>query len=155
MEINSMNKYLLRHSDGHISILIIKEGTVEGEIAKYSHDVKTSIISYRSLSDVDIPNSREFRNAWCDISQESKIDIHADKARNILLDNVREQRKFMLESLDKDFIIALENNDQVKLGQIKTEKNRLRAITDPLKNLTVAESATDADIAYMKSLAVL
>lgn len=150
-----MSKYLIKYNSGSIGITQVIKGTIEEAINKWVSSVQLSVVSYRPITDIDIPLSREFRNAWCDISPSSKIDIHAGKVRDILLDNVRKERSKKLETLDKDFIIALENNDQVKLGQIKTEKNRLRDITTPLKNLTVAELATDEDIAYMKSLVVL
>lgn len=87
----------------------------------------------REIEDTDIPQSRDFRGAWCDVTQDSKIDIDCDKAKNIALSNMRLKREDLFKPLDKQFMMALEKGQDT--SSISTEKQRLRDITDPIKSL--------------------
>jgi hypothetical protein len=57
------------------------------------------------------------------------IRINIDKAKAIKLDQLRIQRKPLLESLDIACMRAIENNDLVEQENVKAKKQALRDIT--------------------------
>jgi pyruvate dehydrogenase complex dehydrogenase (E1) component len=128
-----MLKYILKMKDGSVGIMTLIEGTPEAAIAKMIN--KNDIVSFREV--LEIPQDREFRNAWCDVTKEAKVDIDIKKAKDIKLKELREKRQPKLDELDKEMLKALENDDEVKKAEIKAAKQALRDITEPLKNLAV------------------
>jgi hypothetical protein len=146
-----MNKYLIKHKKG-VSIMHLIKGDIEIEILKWAENTGNDIINYRLIKDDDIPIDREFRNAWDDITEESKIDISGEKVKELLLKELRDKRNTEFEKLDKDFIIALDRDDNNKLIEIKSKKEELRKITDPLKNEVVKEVLSAEDIIKLKEL---
>ena len=146
-----MKKLMYVNKNGIVSIVIPspKERIekVRGPMtdAEYkAHVIERSIpkgVSYKEVDDLAIPESREFRNAWVDITPEAKVDICCEKAKNIKLEDLRRERNKKLEALDKDFILALEKGED--LEPIKAEKQRLRDVTKPVKALDVAGKIND------------
>lgn len=119
--------------DGSIGIMTLIEGTPEAAIAKMIN--KDDIVSFREV--LEIPADRTFRDAWCDVTREAKVDIDLKKAKEIKLKELREKRQPRLEVLDKEMLKALEDGDDAKKAEIKAAKQALRDITNPLKNLEV------------------
>jgi hypothetical protein len=146
-----MNKYLIKHTKG-VAVMHLIKGDIEIEILKWAENTGNDIINYRLIKDEDIPTDREFRNAWDDITEESKIDINGDKVKDLLLKELRDKRNIEFEKLDKDFIIALDRDDKDKLIEIKIKKEELRKLTDPLKNEIVKEVLSAEDIIKLKEL---
>lgn len=122
-----------------------------------SHLIAVSIpkdaINPRQLSDNDLPESREFRDAWCDVTSDNAVDINLVKAKEIKLIELRAQRNRMLELLDKEMIIALGKNQDIK--SIEDKKQLLRDCTEPLKSLEVTGYNDQAVLDQIRSLAVL
>ena len=58
-------------------------------------------LNVREISDDDLPD-REFRNAWCDVTPESSIDIHSEKAKELALDKLRLKRQEKFNSKAHD-----------------------------------------------------
>ena len=143
-----MLKYILKRKDGSIAIMTLVEGTPEAAIAKLSY--KDDIVSFREV--LELPESREFRDAWVDVTKEAKVDIDMKKAKNIKLKELREKRQPKLDELDKDMIKALENDDEVKKADIKAAKKALRDITEPLKNLGVDGVNNDVLLQQIRDL---
>jgi hypothetical protein len=146
-----MKKILFKNKENGVSIVIpatkskIEEvlGPLTNEEYE-AHVVKRSIpdgTPYRFLEDTDIPLDREFRDAWCDMTELSRIDIDCEKARDISLSSLRSKRNAMLDDLDKIFMKKLEQG--ADLAEIKTQKQNLRDITIPLKELSVAGKIND------------
>jgi len=146
-----MIKYLLKHKDG-IAIMQLIEGDIIEEVIKFEENTGLDVINIRELNDSDVPTSREFRDAWDDITEESKIDINGYKAKEILLKELRTTRSIEFEKLDRDFIIALDRDDTSKLAEIRIKKEELRNITEPLKNEVVKEVLAEEDIIKLKGL---
>jgi len=61
--------------------------------------------------------------------QHMGISCNIDKAKAIHLDKFREARKPLLESLDVQYMRALEVNDSVKAAEIASQKQALRDVT--------------------------
>lgn len=90
--------------------------------------VPPNAINVREIDDEDLPSDRYFRNAWTDEFNTPTIDINPEKAKAIKLNIFRELRKPLLESLDQEFIRALERGQDTKL--IASKKRELRDVTD-------------------------
>lgn len=98
-------------------------------------------IEYKSIDDEALPASREFRNAWCDVTSENTIDISCEKARDIKLAELRRKRDKLLKEEDIVFMRKLELGQD--LQTTKDRKENLRNITIPLKELDVAGKYND------------
>lgn len=144
-----MKKIIYTNLDGSVSIVIpapkshleklfglISDEQYESHV--WEKSVPVNAINARYIEDSDIPVSREFRNAWVDVTDTSNIDINLVKAKEIQLEKLRLERVPLLEQLDKQMLYALEDGDVVKQAQIKLEKQRLRDVTEPLKVLDVS-----------------
>lgn len=111
-------------------------------------------LNVRDLEEADIPDSREFRDAWCDVTPEPRIDIDCTKAKDIQLADMRARRVEMFEPLDKEFMLALERGADT--SSIVAKKNALRDATQPLKDLDTAGKVNDdALLGEIRKLGVL
>lgn len=128
-----------RPEDGGVSIIVPAPkkdlervlGPLTEEQYK-AHVIERSIprnaIKVREIDDQDLPNDRYFRNAWTDEFDTPTIDIHPEKAKEIKLNVFRELRKPLLESLDVEFVRALEKGEDTTA--ISAKKQALRDITN-------------------------
>lgn len=147
-----MKKIIYTRTDDEISIVIPVEQTAIEKftgvlsLEDYEQHVRDrsipdNSINVREIEDVDIPTTREFRNAWEDTQVGTQIDINCSKARDIKLSEMREKRVELLENQDKLSLIAMEAGDD--LTAIKAEKQRLRDITNSIKALSVIGKYND------------
>jgi len=60
----------------------------------------------------------------------AKLGINVDKVKEIHKNKMREVRKPLLESLDVQFMRAVESGDTAKQSEIATKKQELRDCTD-------------------------
>lgn len=128
-----------RPEDGGVSIIVPAPkkdlervlGPLTEEQYK-AHVIERSIprnaIKVREIDDQDLPNDRYFRNAWTDEFDTPTIDIHPEKAKEIKLNVFRELRKPLLESLDVEFVRALEKGEDTTA--ISAKKQALRDVTN-------------------------
>ena len=93
---------------------------------------------WRFIDVKDIPDSREFREAWVDTTESSTVDICCERAREAKLALMRERRNALLDASDKDFMAALESGDVNRIGSVKAHRKKLRDATEALKSLDVA-----------------
>lgn len=101
----------------------------------YARSIPAEATNVREIDDEDIPADREFRNAWCDVTVESRIDIDCTKAKELKLSNLRVARNELLAATDVELTRALENGDETKLSEVKAKRQVLREATEPLKSL--------------------
>jgi len=112
-------------------------------------------VSWRKVDDSDIPKSREFRSAWVDVTDSSKVDIDLQLAKDAKLATLRAERTIELEKLDKEFLKALSMDDQERLSLIKVRQQELRDATEPLKALEVDGYNDTVVLANIRSLGTL
>ena len=110
-------------------------------------------MNVKVISDDDIPESREFRNAWVDATPDSKVNIDLAKAKDVKLEEMRALRKVLFEALDKKLIMAIEKGED--LDAIRAEKQALRDATNPLKALKVNGVDDERVLAQIRKLSAL
>ena len=80
----------------------------------------------RDKTTLTVPQDRAFRAAWAFSGDAVEVDMPA--ALEIQKDNLRHERKPMLEALDVEFMLALETGGDT--AAVAAKKNALRAVTD-------------------------
>ncbi|MBA4259164.1 MAG: hypothetical protein C0446_08365 [Chitinophaga sp.] len=115
--------------------------------------IPTGALNVRTLSDSDIPSNREFRDAWVDVTQDSKLNIDMQKAKQIALESMRKEREEKFKELDKQALRALETDSDLYLIQIK--KQKLRDSTEALKAFPVSGVDDFVSLEVIKELSIL
>ena len=149
-----MKKIIYTNTDGavHIVIPTAKENIEQmlGPLTQqeyedhiYERSIPAGSTKVRVIDDSDIPTTREFRNAWVDITKESRVDVCCTRAKNLALDKLRINRNNKLKETDSVFMQALETNDTKKLDDIKKIRKDLRDLTEPLKAIVTTDKVND------------
>lgn len=144
--INAAPKEVIEHVLGPLTDLEYKAHILEVSVPNNATNV-------REISDNDIPENREFRGAWCDVTNTSAVDIDLVKVKSITLSRLRETRDAALSQLDAQTLIAVERNEDLSL--IVSKKQALRDATEPLKALEVSGFNDAETTNTIKKLAVL
>lgn len=127
-------------SDGTVGIMLLinENSSVEACIAQWHESEKSKVISHREISEQDLPTTREFRDAWCDVTDLPTIDIDLTKAKEIQLTRLRFARNELLAKTDVDMLRATEIGNVDEINQLKQQRQALRDVTEPLKQLKVS-----------------
>ena len=122
-------KYIIYQQDNEAVAVVVPANcglTIEQIAAK---DVPQGI-PYTIIDASDLPVRDEFRNAWAMIG--GKVCHDMVKARSIKREQLRVERKPLLEALDVEYMLALEKGDKVGQANITAQKQKLRdAPADP------------------------
>jgi hypothetical protein len=112
-------------------------------------------LNIREIDESDIPNTREFRSAWCDVTSESIIDIDLSKAKNIKLTQMRDNRQKRFEELG--FPVRLNPELEVALisQETRDKLQSLRDCTEPLKALGAEGYNDEAVLQQIRELGTL
>lgn len=84
-------------------------------------------VPYSIVDESEMPLDRVFRDAWS--LSDGRVLVDMPRAREIHRQRLRAIRKPLLESLDADFMRAVENGDQAGQKAVATMKRSLRDIT--------------------------
>ena len=115
---------ILQRPDGGITIITpsieaLKHRTIEEIISKANpNNYPVTLVNRNTL-----PESRLFRNAW---EYGTEITVNREKAEQIHMDRLRFLRKKQLESLDTEFLRAVENRNTLEQNRIHLLKTKLR-----------------------------
>lgn len=153
---NVMKKFIFtRPEDNGIELLVPspKEG-IEQHLGKLTDEeyerhvwkmaIPENALNPRYIEDEDIPLDHiDFRNAWCDVTPASRIDIDCCKARDIQLEILRENRKEAFNKLGVPNKFNKEIEDSILSPETRLELEKLRNITEPLKALDVKGKFND------------
>lgn len=143
-----MNRILHLDETGKVLITTPVEGvSIEQAIERLE------LTDYKVIDDLWLPESREFRNAWVDVTDEPKIDICLKTAKDIKLMQLRTERNEALKKTDAELMRALEAQDD--LHEIKAKRQALRDATEPLKALTVSGYNDEDVLQQIRDLGVL
>lgn len=110
-----ISKGLVFNSQAEVMAYIIGKDVPEGA-------------DYRVANDTCLPADRSFRDAWCDVTKSTKVDIDVTKAQEIHRNNLRQMRKPLLEKLDVEFMRAVELGADTSV--IVSKKQALRDVTN-------------------------
>jgi len=101
--------------------VIIPAGDYQDAIKDVPEGVEYAVVNDLGPLDDEYFNAFEY--------QDLGITCNINKAKAIHLDKFREARKPLLESLDVQYMRALETEDTVKAAEIAVKKQELRDIT--------------------------
>ena len=122
----------------------------------WTRSVPDDAIDPRYIDDLDIPPSREFRNAWCDVTSDPSIDISCSLAKEIQLEKLRLARQEEFVKLGFGVKFHKEIEDAILSPATRKELQRLRDITNPLKELDVSGKINCKEtLALIRSLGTL
>ncbi len=146
---------IFKRKDGGVSVIIPapksrRKDETEAQWLERVFDKSTPDgVEYEDVSASEIPSDRTFRNAW--VKNSSGIEVDMPKARAIHMDKIRVVRNKELERLDKPFMIALEDGDDIAKSEIGAQKKSLRDIPQTF-DLTVASTPDELKVLWPNEL---
>lgn len=150
-----MKKFIYTDKNG---VLWVREAMPKSKIEKNrgttltDEEYETLILSksipkdstgFRYIDDSDIPPSREFRNQWTDVTQESHIDIDCEKVRDDVLQELRTKRHKAVKELEQEMNRYSHPINQTELDRLYAERQSMLDITEPLKALKTKNKFND------------
>lgn len=84
-----------------------------------------------------VNKDRKYRNAWCDVTPDEKINIDMNKAKEIAIDNLRFMRQKSFEELGFKYKLDSSVEEALVSPEVKNKLEALRNITEPLKLLEI------------------
>lgn len=123
--------------------------------SEYNHlitkDIPEDATGIRTVSSEDIPVDRTFRGAWRDITDEERVDIDCNAAKDIALERLRGLRIPALKKNDEEFLISQKTGGSTHL--VEEKRKTLLGVTDSIKELDY-EGVVNDDVAIenLKSL---
>lgn len=117
--------------NGSVSVMTTALGSEQSVEEFVDLYVKSETDYYKIVEVSELPINRYFFDEWVYNEQvpESPIEINVEKTHEHWKNVWRELRKPMLESLDVQFMIALENGDMELSRTIGQKKKLLRDVT--------------------------
>lgn len=160
-----MKKLMYKDLEGNLCIVnpVAKE-VIESQVGPMSDEeykalvISSSIpegITFKELEEADIPTTREYRDAWDDVTEDTTINLDMAKVKTIELKKLRTARDEELKKLDVTYLQALEGGDPAVIDAVKAKKQALRDVTDPLKQLNATGHDNAELLSEIKALAVL
>jgi len=133
--------------DGKVAIVVPAEGVPVEDCASH---VPPEALSHRVCSTADMPQDRNFRDAWTDdakiingitgdVEDSPTVDVDMPKAREIHKEHLRRKRKPELLELDILALMAIEEADSKMLAIVREAKRELRDCTDD-PNIALAKT---------------
>lgn len=112
-------------------------------------------LTIADLKILELPSSREFRDAWCDITAESRVDIDLSKAKELQLRKLRLARQQAFVDLGFPQKLNPEIEDAILSSETKAKIQSLRDATEPLKALEVSGYNDEAVLKQIRELGTL
>lgn len=143
------NKFVAETEDGGVAVL------EPGDEFKGSKDdfIASHFLEYAEnwaeLEPIRMPLLKEYAGSWR--LKDGRIEIDLEKAKEIHIDILREQREELLRKLDIESLRCLEEDDFAALECVKKRKQRLRDMpTDKCFDVDSFEELTQAIPDYME-----
>jgi len=112
---------ILRTKDGHVAIMNLTDGSDKNDAIQKFQEQHPEFIEHFEVDAVKLPD-RTYRDAW--EFKRNKLTVNENKAKNILMERIREIRNQKLEELDKEQLKNL--TDGGKVAEINQKKQLLR-----------------------------
>lgn len=147
-------KFVYTNQDGSVSIVVAADKpTLERVLGPLTDEeyrthvlersIPEGVTNVREISDSDLPADRSYRNAWCDKTAKSSLDINMVAVKNILLTKLRASRDEKLSKSDSLVARAIESG--ADLSALKAKRQALRDSTNALKAIAVSEKDLNSD----------
>lgn len=121
-----------KKSDGAVAVTRLAGGIDPKKEAKKLKDREDIPSDWKVVAtDIALPETREWREAWTWKTSKPVIDIDMEKARAIHLNRIRLQRDEKLKELDVEVMKNI--TSPKKIEKIEKEKQRLRYLPAALK----------------------
>lgn len=145
-----MENIVWKRADGGISITHCVDGVNADEEAKKLKEQSEVLYKNHGIKDVyydseiiamnvDVPEDREFRNAWTFTGKKLKVDMKL--ARELHIGRIRQKRNEALTELDKETMAAI--SDKEELAKVEKKKQALRDSMDKIESLCDAAETVD------------
>jgi hypothetical protein len=146
-EYKELHKLVVAQNDGSCFILDLEKNMFDDDM-----NLKSGLFpnDYRVVEISNLP--LELPEAWTDDFNTETIDIHNERAREVLLQKMRDSRLPKFAKLDIDSLRALEDGDIEWLQDIREKKQILRDITNPLKNFVIKKFNCPKTLEKLKEL---
>lgn len=112
----------------------------------WDRSVPADAIDPRYVDDSDIPTTREFRNAWVDVTNESIVDICCTRAKDIQLDRLRAERQAKFEELGLPHKLNPDVESALLSKETLETVQQLRDVTEPLKALDTTDQVNNEEL---------
>lgn len=122
---------ILKGKDGSVAVMTLAPGANEADALKKFHECHPGLYLKKGVKNVELPEDRQFRDAW--VHSGDKVVVDGSKAKAIHLDRIRLKRDRALEALDKEQLRHLK--DDAKLLEIEEKKQELRELPQNIKGL--------------------
>lgn len=119
-----MKRIIYQNETGGVSIIIPSPNS-KLTIEQHAEKSVPKGMEYKIVNTSDIPTDRTFRDAW--ERGKDGIEISMSKAREIMKDRLRAERKPLFDEQNIEFMKALQNGKATK--DITDEIERLKDIT--------------------------
>lgn len=158
-----MKCLLIKRLDGGVSILtqeteaLCLEHFEKWKTVQSAHELDEShrFIEYSEYELKANSTKADFRNAWCDVTEEPAIDIDLAKAKECQLEKLRVNRQQAFIDLGFPQKLSPEVEEAILSSETKEKLKTLRDATEPLKALEVSGYNDKAVLDQLKSLAAL
>ena len=128
-----MTNIVFKRPDGDVAIVVLSPEAIANGVSLEDHAKELKErgdipADYEMVAQaIELPATREWREAWSWTTDAPVIDIDHDKATAITKDRLRKEREPLLQAQDIAFMQAMEQGIDTK--PIVAEKQRLRDIT--------------------------
>lgn len=145
-------KTVIKQQDGRVAIMTLVDGADLSEALRKWSDVNPGkYLFHREMEDSAIPEDREFREAWTDITPEAVIDIDMVKAKAIHIARIRVKRDAELARLDIEAVRAEDMGLVDELKKIREMKQVLRDIPQAIQaDLDAAKTVDELKFISMR-----
>lgn len=124
---------IIKRADGKVShMYLVDENKEEVALNKWKLRYPGQYISHFEVDPSSLPEDNGFFNSW--EASGNSVVINLSKAKDIQLDKLREARLPLLAAQDVLYMKALESGNQQDIADVVAEKERLRTVTENLKN---------------------
>ncbi len=124
-------KITLKGKDNSVAIMELVEGA-DKDVAIRKLNEAHPEKQYEQIPNIPLPDDRAFRDAW-EVSKKGDIKINEEKAKDIHLCRIREERNKKLKELDVETLKAINNAEQ--LQKVEDKKQTLRNLPQNIKGL--------------------
>lgn len=123
-----MKRIVFKNPDGSCGVVVpapkhlatlMKDNTEDEALGIIAEKAVPDGLGHRICTTADLPQDRDFRDAWTDDNDTDTVDVDMPKARVMHMDNIRSKRDEKLKELD---IETLRGND------VQVQKQVLRDI---------------------------